>query len=449
MLTPRTATPSLATPAAFPVFYGQSPFPGHSRYLIAQRKRLQRRHLGVGLTPSFVVAAHERSFDWNDSLFDVTWSESNEHVIVTGGGDGSLQIWDTANPVGPLQVLKEHAQEVYSVDWSQTRGEELVVSGSWDHTAKVWDPAINRSICTFQGHEGVIYSTVWSPHVPGCFASASGDNTLRIWDMKTGSATLVIPAHCAEILTCDWCKYDQNIVVTGAVDCNLRVWDLRNIQEPVADLKGHSYAIRRVKVMCFIWDSVSNRFFNTKSNHRCPRILRRDTVPKESSLCLRSVNIAHVLQPYSKIGSTGALKDPFARLSGAPNAPSQQYHDTFSADTLLMTVPKRSLRAWILLFIQDAHKPRHSDSLLNLSRAPIRASIDSAKITALSAKSRSVNLSSPTDTPQPLDSTTLPNTVHASIEQSRSKDSGSTSTLHSIHSASLQDSHDIHHQDVP
>ncbi|XP_039603370.1 peroxisomal biogenesis factor 7 [Polypterus senegalus] len=192
-----------------------------------------------------------RSFDWNDSLFDVTWSESNEHVIVTGGGDGSLQIWDTANPVGPLQVLKEHAQEVYSVDWSQTRGEELVVSGSWDHTAKVWDPAINRSICTFQGHEGVIYSTVWSPHVPGCFASASGDNTLRIWDMKTGSATLVIPAHCAEILTCDWCKYDQNIVVTGAVDCNLRVWDLRNIQEPVADLKGHSYAIRRVKFSPF------------------------------------------------------------------------------------------------------------------------------------------------------------------------------------------------------
>lgn len=27
--------------------------------------------------------------------------------------------------------------QVYAVDWSQTRGENLVVSGSWDHTAKV------------------------------------------------------------------------------------------------------------------------------------------------------------------------------------------------------------------------------------------------------------------------------------------------------------------------
>lgn len=52
------------------------------------------------------------SFDWNDGLFDVTWSENNEHVLVTGGGDGSLQIWDTANPQGLLQVLKGHTQEV-------------------------------------------------------------------------------------------------------------------------------------------------------------------------------------------------------------------------------------------------------------------------------------------------------------------------------------------------
>ncbi|KAG7461005.1 hypothetical protein MATL_G00205000 [Megalops atlanticus] len=192
-----------------------------------------------------------RSFDWNDGLFDVTWSENNEHVLVTGAGDGSLQIWDTANPQGPLQVLKEHTQEVYSVDWSQTRVETLVVSGSWDHTAKVWDPERARCLCSLRGHEGVIYSTVWSPHIPGCFASASGDGTLRVWDVKAGTSRLIVPAHKAEILSCDWCKYDQNVIVTGAVDCSLRVWDLRNMRQPVSELLGHSYAIRRVKFSPF------------------------------------------------------------------------------------------------------------------------------------------------------------------------------------------------------
>lgn len=52
------------------------------------------------------------SFDWNDGLFDVTWSENNEHVLITSSGDGSLQIWDTAKAKGPLQVYKEHSQEV-------------------------------------------------------------------------------------------------------------------------------------------------------------------------------------------------------------------------------------------------------------------------------------------------------------------------------------------------
>ncbi|XP_054849867.1 peroxisomal biogenesis factor 7 [Eublepharis macularius] len=192
-----------------------------------------------------------RSFDWNDGLFDLTWSENNEHVLVTCSGDGSLQIWDTIQPTGPLQVYKEHTQEVYSVDWSQTRGEQLIVSGSWDQTAKLWDPTVGQSICTFKGHEGVIYSTIWSPHIPGCFASASGDQTLRIWDAKAPRLPVVIPAHQAEILSCDWCKYDQNLLVTGAVDCSLKGWDLRNIRQPVFSLFGHTYAVRRVKFSPF------------------------------------------------------------------------------------------------------------------------------------------------------------------------------------------------------
>nr|XP_008526662.1 PREDICTED: peroxisomal biogenesis factor 7 [Equus przewalskii] len=219
-----------------------------------------------------------RSFEWNDGLFDVTWSENNEHVLVTCSGDGSLQLWDTAKAAGPLQVYKEHTQEyngvwsvgsgsggvdkmtfpflrcyveVYSVDWSQTRGEQLMVSGSWDQTIKLWDPTVGKSLCTFRGHESVIYSTIWSPHIPGCFASASGDQTLRIWDVKSTGVRIVVPAHQAEILSCDWCKYNENLLVTGAVDCSLRGWDLRNVRQPVFELLGHTYAIRRVKFSPF------------------------------------------------------------------------------------------------------------------------------------------------------------------------------------------------------
>lgn len=190
-----------------------------------------------------------QSLEWSDGLFDVSWSESHEQILVAAGGDGSLQLWDSTNR-SPIRVAKEHTQEVYAVDWNQTRGETLIVSASWDQTAKVWDSGL-QCLSTLRGHEGVIYSSIWSPHIPGCFATASGDGTLRIWDVKSGLCRLPVPAHNAEILTCDWCKYDQNILATGSVDCSVRVWDLRNVREPVNQLQGHSYAIRRLKFSPF------------------------------------------------------------------------------------------------------------------------------------------------------------------------------------------------------
>ncbi|XP_077409505.1 peroxisomal biogenesis factor 7 isoform X1 [Vanacampus margaritifer] len=191
-----------------------------------------------------------RSWEWSDGLFDVSWSETNENVLVAAGGDGSLQLWDVHHDA-PLRLAKEHAQEVYAVDWSQTRGDDAIVSGSWDRTAKVWDPILGRSLSTFTGHQGVIYSTIWSPHIAACFASSSGDGTLRVWDVKAGVCRLAVPAHDGEILSCDWCKYDQNIAATGSVDGSVRVWDLRNPRQPVNQMRDHAYAVRRVKFSPF------------------------------------------------------------------------------------------------------------------------------------------------------------------------------------------------------
>ncbi|XP_019740598.1 peroxisomal biogenesis factor 7 isoform X1 [Hippocampus comes] len=198
-----------------------------------------------------------RRWEWSDGLFDVSWSEANENVLVAAGGDGSLQLWDLHRDA-PLRLAKEHAREVYAVDWSQTRGHDAIVSGSWDRTAKVWDPTLGQSLSTFTGHQGVIYSTIWSPHISACFASSSGDGTLRVWDAKAGACRLAVPAHDAEVLTCDWCKYDQNVAATGSVDGSVRVWDLRNPRRPLHRMTGHDYAVRRVKFSPFSGNMVAS-----------------------------------------------------------------------------------------------------------------------------------------------------------------------------------------------
>ncbi|KAL5011113.1 hypothetical protein ScPMuIL_013418 [Solemya velum] len=190
--------------------------------------------------------------DWNDGIFDVTWAENNENVVVTGAADGTVLVWDINQSQGPIKALKEHSKEVYSVHWSQTRNEHFLLSASWDRLIKLWDISQSQSLATFTGHDYIVYCVVWSPHIPGCFASASGDKTVRVWDGRQPSAPkLVIKAHDTEVLSCDWSKYDQNVLFSGGVDGLIRGWDIRNSRQPVCQLSGHQLAVRRIKASPF------------------------------------------------------------------------------------------------------------------------------------------------------------------------------------------------------
>ncbi|ORY17722.1 WD40 repeat-like protein [Rhizoclosmatium globosum] len=175
--------------------------------------------------------AQTHSFDAQDGLFDLCWSEANENQIVVSSGDGSIKVFDLGLKVTfPVLNLHEHTREVFSVNWNLVR-KDVFVSGSWDHSIKLWSPDSNHSISTWKEHAACVYSTVWSPHSPDRFASASG----------------ILLAHTNEVLSLDWNKYDPNCLVTAGVDHSVKVWDIRNTSKDLLTLRGHDYAVRRVK----------------------------------------------------------------------------------------------------------------------------------------------------------------------------------------------------------
>lgn len=95
----------------------------------------------------------------------VAWSELNPNQVASGGGDGSVKLWDMTLPVRhlPSQLMwrsrltvcptldlprdqnqpvahwLEHKREVMSVDWSSLRKEQFV-SSSWDGSLKLVSP---------------------------------------------------------------------------------------------------------------------------------------------------------------------------------------------------------------------------------------------------------------------------------------------------------------------
>lgn len=76
----------------------------------------------------------QQSFDWSNGLFEISWSDKNEDLMVTASGDGSVQLWKTFQSLSqPVMCYKEHSLEASSVDWNN----HLIASGSWDQTVKI------------------------------------------------------------------------------------------------------------------------------------------------------------------------------------------------------------------------------------------------------------------------------------------------------------------------
>ncbi|KAJ3111409.1 hypothetical protein HDU96_005735 [Phlyctochytrium bullatum] len=99
----------------------------------------------------------------------------------------------------------------------------------------------------FSTFSRIVKEEVWAPHSGDIFTSVSGDQTFKVWDLRIPKSSNTVRAHNNEILALDWNKYDPNLIATGSVDTTIKVWDLRFTQREAILLRGHEYAVRRLK----------------------------------------------------------------------------------------------------------------------------------------------------------------------------------------------------------
>lgn len=231
-----------------------------------------------------------RSYQWpGDGLLDVTWSELSAHIVWLGTGDGHLLVYDLSDSrQEPIIVFKGHQKDVYSLDWNQVRTDSpKVLTCSWDKSIKVWDALQGNCLMDLtDAHDGIVYSSIWSPRMSETFASVGGDGKLKIWSMAEmrvgGRPNLVVNASQTETLSCDWSKYSEWLVAVGSVDGLIHGWDIRMPEVPVVSLRGHERAVKKVKFNPFdgnvigsvsydlttrLWNVHDNRLALTFQNH--------------------------------------------------------------------------------------------------------------------------------------------------------------------------------------
>ncbi|KAI9727250.1 MAG: peroxisomal targeting signal 2 receptor [Chrysothrix sp. TS-e1954] len=208
----------------------------------------------------------EKTYDTQDALYDLAWSESNENQVLVATGDGCVKLFDVNVPKFPIANWESHGREVFSVHWNQV-SKNTFLSSSWDGTVKIYNPNRDPAITVLPMHN-CVYSAQFSPHENGVVSAVGSDSKLRLFDLRTPASAsnhlmLTMPINASpkshmgsppgkslqaeEVLTHDWNKYRPTVVATAGVDRLIRTFDLRNpTGGPIAVLPGHDYGIRKL-----------------------------------------------------------------------------------------------------------------------------------------------------------------------------------------------------------
>jgi WD40 repeat protein len=136
---------------------------------------VSQRHSGWGQRAK-VLEGHE---NWVSS---VTFSPDGSQ-IVSGSNDHTVRIWDTTTGEA-LATLKGHDGSVSSVAFSPDGSQ--IVSGSWDRTVRIWDTTTGEAVATLKGYDSSVYSVAFSPD-GSQIVSRSLFGAVLVWNAITGS----------------------------------------------------------------------------------------------------------------------------------------------------------------------------------------------------------------------------------------------------------------------
>ncbi|CDR43922.1 CYFA0S13e00606g1_1 [Cyberlindnera fabianii] len=162
---------------------------------------------------------------------DIVTDDEGQRFIVTGSRDNTLHVWKlpdadddgsdfdenaAENPYF-VTVLRGHTQSVRAV----TGHGNIIVSGSYDHTVRVWDLKKRETVHVLTGHTDRIYSTVFDLKRNRCI-SASMDSTIKVWDLSTGECIANLTKHTSLV---GLLALSSSYLVSAAADGTLRGWD--------------------------------------------------------------------------------------------------------------------------------------------------------------------------------------------------------------------------------
>ncbi|MFV2026532.1 NACHT and WD repeat domain-containing protein, partial [Micromonospora sp. LOL_028] len=176
------------------------------------------------------------------------------HLIVTGGSDGSVRVWnpDTGDQ---LVEVTAHTSGVRAVAvLPGPDGRHLIISAGDDHSVRVWNPDTGDQLAELTGHAGAVRAVGVLPGPDGRHLIVTGgsDGSVRVWNPDTGDQLVEVTAHTSGVRAVAVLPGPdgRHLIVTGGGfgDGSVRIWD-PGTGERLAELTRRSGEVRAVAVL--------------------------------------------------------------------------------------------------------------------------------------------------------------------------------------------------------
>ncbi|PYH95285.1 E3 ubiquitin ligase complex SCF subunit sconB [Aspergillus ellipticus CBS 707.79] len=158
-----------------------------------------------------------------------------DNILATGSYDATIKIWDTETGQ-ELRTLAGHESGIRCLQFDDTK----LISGSMDRSLKVWNWRTGECISTYTGHRGGVIGLHFDANI---LASASVDKTVKIWNFEDKS-TCLLRGHT------DWVNAvrvdtSSRTVFSASDDCTVRLWDL-DTKTCIRTFNGHVGQVQQV-----------------------------------------------------------------------------------------------------------------------------------------------------------------------------------------------------------
>lgn len=116
-------------------------------------------------------------------VMQVTFNPKDTNTFASASLDRTIKIWNLGSP-DPNFTLDAHLKGVNCVDYFTGGDRPYLITGSDDHTAKVWDYQTKSCVQTLEGHTHNVSAVCFHPELP-IIITGSEDGTVRIWHATT------------------------------------------------------------------------------------------------------------------------------------------------------------------------------------------------------------------------------------------------------------------------